>query len=95
MSSCEAFLLMMKQAPDARLVGERSYGSSGNPEAVFLPNGIKVMVPSWKALAPDGTCLEGKGIAPDIVVPSVGVDFNADDPVLRRALDLLRSSKTP
>ena len=35
-SSSEAFLLMMKQAPRCVLLGERSWGSSGNPKPVAL-----------------------------------------------------------
>ena len=56
MSSCEAFLLMMKQVPKCRLIGARSYGSSGRPRPHDLGNGVTVYLPSWKALRPDGTC---------------------------------------
>jgi len=90
-SSCEAFLLMMKQAKRAVLIGETSYGSSGNPQTVFLPNGVKVMLPSWKAMTPDGRCFEGVGIAPDIKVGRDHVDFAKSDPILTRALRWLRT----
>lgn len=90
MSSCEAFLLMMKQAGRATLVGEPSYGSSGNPRAVYLPNGVKVFIPSWKALRPDGSCFEGEGIAPDVLVPSAGGDQLGDDRVLAKAIVLIQ-----
>jgi hypothetical protein len=56
LSSCEAFILMMKQVPDCVLVGGKSYGSSGNPKPYDLGNGVEVWIPSWKALRPDGTC---------------------------------------
>lgn len=92
MSSCEAFLLMMKQADGATLIGERSYGSSGNPKPTFLPNGVVAYIPSWEAMTPDGTVFERKGIAPDIVVSSEGVDFSREDPVLATALRVLRAS---
>ncbi|MHC4648740.1 MAG: S41 family peptidase, partial [Planctomycetota bacterium] len=68
MSSCEAFLLMMKQVPKCKLVGDRSYGSSGNPKSFDLGNGVTVWLPSWKALRPDGSCFEGEGIKPDVLV---------------------------
>jgi len=90
-SSCEAFLLMMRQAKRAVLIGETSYGSSGNPQAVFLPNGVKAMLPSWKAMTADGRCFEEVGIKPDIEVACDGVDFAHSDPVLTRALQWLRS----
>jgi hypothetical protein len=63
MSSCESFVLMMQQGPSCTLIGQRSYGSSGNPRRHELGNGVEVFVPSWKDLRLDGTCFEGEGIA--------------------------------
>lgn len=90
MSSCESFLLMMKQVPDCKLVGGKSYGSSGNPKPVELSNGVTVFLPSWKDLRADGTCFEGEGIAPDIEVKAVPNAFEQADPVLTAALTYLR-----
>lgn len=88
MSSAESFLLMMKQVPGARLVGERSTGASGNPRRHRLANGVTVLLPSWKALLPDGTEWETRGIAPDV---EVRWDPEAEvDPVLARAIELAR-----
>jgi len=89
MSSCEAFLLMMKQVPNCKLVGDRSYGSSGNPKPVALGNGVTIWLPSWKALRPDGSCFEGKGIQPDILVRATEKQLVRSDPVLETALRLL------
>ncbi|MCA8965876.1 MAG: S41 family peptidase, partial [Planctomycetes bacterium] len=93
MSSTEAFLLMMKQATTAVLVGERSYGSSGNPQQHALVPGLVVHLPSWQALRPDGTCFEGEGIAPHIHVPAEPKDFYEKDPVLEEALLRLRGQR--
>jgi C-terminal processing protease CtpA/Prc len=93
MSSCEAFLLMMKQAPQATLVGETSYGSSGNPVAHQLAPGLTVLLPSWQALRPDGTMFEGEGIAPHIHVAATARTLQDDDPVLREALLRLRDRR--
>lgn len=93
MSSAEAFLLMMKQAPLAVLVGERSYGSSGNPQQHALVPGLVVHLPSWQALRPDGTCFEGEGIAPHIHVQAGPEDFRDRDPVLEEALLRLRGQR--
>ena len=90
MSSCEAFLLMMKQVPDCKLIGETSYGSSGNPKPVDLGNGVTVFLPSWKALRPDGTCFESEGIKPDIIVETTPTELLDRDPVLEAALKFLR-----
>ena len=84
-SSNEAFLLMMR-ASGAKLVGERSRGSSGNPRPVELDNGVVLYVPTWQALDADGKPLEGIGIAPDVEVP-----WGGGDPVYDRALELLRA----
>lgn len=87
MSSAEAFLLMMKQAPNAKLIGARSFGASGNPQPQPLANGVTVYLPSWKAMLADGTVFETKGIAPDIEVPTAA--GQRDDPVLARAVEWL------
>ena len=89
-SSNEAFLLMMKQVPNAVLVGLPSRGSSGNPQPHDLENGVIAYVPSWKAMTPDGEVFEGKGIAPDIEVRSGPEDFIDSDPVIEAALEHLR-----
>ena len=92
MSSCEAFLLMMKQVPQCTLMGEKSYGSSGNPKPVRLANKVTVFLPSWVALAPDGEPFEGKGISPDVHVefPDEPGD---QDPLINAALELLKGDK--
>ena len=90
MSSCEAFLLMMKQAEQSTLIGQRSYGSSGNPKGHKLKNGVEIVLPSWKALRPDGTCFEGNGIVPDIKVTATDKDLKKRDPILEKALEHLR-----
>jgi hypothetical protein len=90
MSSCESFLLMMKQVPGCKLIGSTSYGSSGNPKPTDLGNGVTVYLPSWKDLRPDGTCLEGQGITPDIPITVTLPALESTDPVLQAALTLLR-----
>ncbi|HKQ50201.1 MAG TPA: S41 family peptidase [Phycisphaerae bacterium] len=90
MSSCESFLLMMRHGAKARLIGAKSYGSSGNPQAHKLANGVFVFVPSWKDMQPDGTVIEGKGIEPDVTVTPKKGDFKEADPVLDAALKFLR-----
>lgn len=90
MSSCEAFLLMMKQGERCVLIGQRSYGSSGNPKPHEMPNGVVIVVPSWKALRPDGTCFEGEGIAPDVEVVPTAKELETRDPILEKALEHLR-----
>lgn len=87
MSSNEAFLLMAR-ATGARLFGERSAGSSGNPRRFELGGGVTVSVPSWEAQDTTGNVVEGHGIAPDETV--VFEPESADDAVLAAALKWLR-----
>lgn len=93
MSSCEAFLLMMKQVPRAELVGAPSYGSSGNPRPYTLAPGLTVMLPSWQALRPDGTPFEGEGIQPTAPVEMSEAALGVIDPVLEEALTLVRDPR--
>jgi hypothetical protein len=90
MSSCEAFVLMMRAA-GATIVGEPSYGSSGNPHPHTLPNGVTVVLPTWKAMTAEGDFFEGVGILPDIRVETTPADFRDGDPVLDAALQHLRT----
>lgn len=90
MSSCEAFVLMMKQAPNATVFGATTQGCSGNPRPYNLGNGVTVSLPSWKTMLPDGTEFEGIGVAPDIPVAASPIDFTNHDPVLDAALKHLR-----
>ena len=85
----------MKQVPDCKLVGETSYGSSGNPKPADLGNGVTVWLPSWKALRPDGTCFEGDGITPDIYVEMIQTELNSRDIVLETALKSFRFPQEP
>lgn len=90
MSSCESFVLMMKQVPGCVLVGEPTQGSSGNPKPHDLGNGVTVFLPSWKDMLPDGTCLEGVGIKPDVPVKVRPNEIADKDPVIEAALAALQ-----
>ena len=90
MSSSEAFLLMMKQARRATLIGQTSYGSSGNPKPRLLAPGLSVLLPSWQALRPDGSCFEGEGINPTVPVMTSDSHVGDRDLVLEEALQRLR-----
>src|SRR5258706_10464540 len=88
LSSCESFVLMMKQAPGCKVVGMNTGGSSGNPKIFDLGNGTSASVPQWKDLRLDGTCFEGEGIAPDVEINAKPEDFQNEDPILTAGLKL-------
>ena len=91
MSSNEAFLLMMRQADNARLIGAPSQGSSGNPRRRELPNGVRVYLPSWISMTPEGEGFEGEGLQPDIEVETSVESFVHSDPVLDAAMEWVGS----
>src|SRR5690606_18274437 len=82
MSSNESFVLMMATSPRVTLVGEHTYGSSGNPKPVDLGNGVTVLLPSWQDFRPDGVALEGVGVPPGVGVRVRADELAASDPVL-------------
>lgn len=93
MSSGEAFVLMMRQAPDCTVIGQRTYGSSGNPKPHELPNGVTIVVPSWQGLRLDGTCFENEGLKPDVEVDVDLAELGRKDPILERGLAYLRKKR--
>ncbi len=93
MSSNESFVLRLRQADDCVVVGQTTFGSSGNPVPHDLGNGVIAMVPSWQDATLDGVVFEGKGLAPDHVVECTAADLMQKDPILERALELLRARR--
>jgi len=92
-SSCESFVLMMKQSPRCTLIGTATKGSSGNPKPSDLGNGVVVYLSSWEDQLPDGTLLEGNGVASDIEIKTRLAELLERDPVLDAALQKLREVK--
>jgi len=100
MSSNESFILMMKQIPNTKVVGMKTYGSSGNPKPYELSNGIKMFIPSWKAYTLDGQLIEGNGIAPDIEFVSKAMERTREnllvdekDALIEKVFELIRGEK--
>lgn len=90
-SSGEGFVKMMKCLPHVTLVGKRTRGASGNPRPVQLgETGIAVWFSRWVDLLPDGTPIEGVGIAPAIEVAAPAADYQQKDPTLEKGLEVLR-----
>jgi len=90
MSSNESFVMMLQQAKDCTTVGQPTFGSSGNPKPFDLGNGVTIVVPSWQDLRLDGTCFEGEGLKPDVAVECTAEQLEQKDPILEKALELLR-----
>jgi len=88
-SAAEDFLMPFKDTRRAVLVGESTWGSTGEP--VFVRHGaLQVSIGSVRACMPDGTPFEGIGITPDIGATSIREDlYTGRDTVLEAALETL------
>jgi C-terminal processing protease CtpA/Prc len=91
MSSNESFVMMLQQAKDCTVVGQPTFGCSGNPKPCELSNGVTVYLSSWQDLRLDGTPFEGEGLKPDVEVACTAQDLESGDPILAKALELLRT----
>jgi hypothetical protein len=91
-SSGEGFVQMMAALPHVTTVGARTRGSSGNPKPTKLP-GIPVTVwySRWVDLMPDGTPIEGAGIAPAVAVDAPPAAYADKDATWEKALAVLRA----
>jgi len=88
-SASEILAGALKDRGRATLVGETSFGKGVVQTCIDLSDGsgLKLTIAKW--LTPNGTWINKVGIAPDYPVASV-TGGNADDPVLAKALDLLK-----
>jgi hypothetical protein len=90
-SSGEGFVQMLKCLPHVTTIGAHTRGSSGNPSPFKLP-GVAVIVwySRWVDLMPDGTPIEGAGIAPEIAVDVPQSAYKEKDPAWEKAVEVLR-----
>ena len=80
-SSAESMVLMLKQMPNVKVIGSKTYGSSGNPISYKATNAVTVNIPSWQAFDTNGQLIEGHGIEPDVKLEFAEEKFIAEDPI--------------
>jgi carboxyl-terminal processing protease len=69
-SACEDFVARFQDGRRGPVMGERSFGSTGQPYLVQFPEfGMNFRVSTKRESLPDGRQLEGKGVQPDIAIP--------------------------
>jgi carboxyl-terminal processing protease len=89
-SSAEDFIMPFKDNARAKIVGERTWGSTGMPVFRDFSEGIQIGIGSIRAFLPNGEPFEGIGIRPDIQVEQTRDDlYNNRDAVLEKALELI------
>lgn len=94
MSSSESFVAMMAGGPQVTTIGDRTAGSSGNPQIINLPLAMTVSVPQWIDYFPDGSILDERGIEPKIQFAAQPGAFDGDrDDLLASAIE--RAGKSP
>jgi len=86
-SACEDFVMPVKFSHRGTILGDMTYGSSGQPFLYKFDNGMGFRVGAKRLLLPDGSEFEGVGIAPDVLIqPSIGDIQKGVDVVLNRAM---------
>ncbi len=83
-----------------QVVGERSFGDASVQKTFTLPDGAAVILTVAKYESPDGNTIQDNAVAPTVAVsaPSAQDEFRAPrnntDPILDKALDLLRAQNS-
>ncbi|WP_159065751.1 S41 family peptidase [Gorillibacterium timonense] len=89
-SATEDFIMPFKDNARATVIGERTWGSTGQPVWKRIDEDIYIGVGSIRALFPNGEPFEGIGITPDIPVERRREDlYNNRDVVLEKALEFI------
>ena len=71
-------------------MGERTFGSTGQPLFIDLPAGGKGRICTKRDTYPDGRDFVGYGIAPDVMIEPSVEDFLArGDVVLEKGIEVL------
>jgi hypothetical protein len=89
-SATESFVAAMRTLPHVTVIGDTTGGASGNPETFPLANGWQFTVPRWMEFGPDRQPIEGRGVAPHLVIPWTPAQYDNDrDPLIDAAVGLL------
>jgi hypothetical protein len=89
-SATESFVAAMRTLPHVTVIGDTTGGASGNPATFPLGNGWQFTVPRWMEFGPDREPIEGRGVAPHIVIPWTPAGYDRErDPLIDAAVGLL------
>lgn len=69
-SACEDFVARFQDGKRGPVMGERTFGSTGQPYFIDFPEfGMNLRVSTKREYLPSGQVLEGKGVPPDAAIP--------------------------
>ncbi|MEK5063674.1 S41 family peptidase [Cytobacillus sp. FSL R5-0596] len=89
-SAAEDFTMPFKFHRRGTILGEYTYGSTGQPAYANLTENVNLGIGSIRAYFPNGDEFEGLGIEPDIKVNVTREDiYNKTDSYIEKALDVL------
>ena len=93
-SACEDFAIRFRSGQRGPILGETTFGSTGQPYVVTWPKlGFRLRVSTKREFFADGKPFEGVGVVPDIPIPLSSADLRAaGDPQLERALAALHAA---
>ncbi|MBX3726509.1 MAG: S41 family peptidase [Xanthomonadales bacterium] len=92
-SAAEIIAAALQDNGRAPVLGERSYGKGSVQNVFALDPGHAVRLTTARYYTPAGRSIQDQGVIPDPQIEA-GDDEGGDDPVLARALALLRSGAT-
>ncbi|EAY25710.1 peptidase, S41 family [Microscilla marina ATCC 23134] len=91
-SAAEDFLIYLDNIKRATRVGQKTYGSTGQPLMFDLPGGGKARVCTKNDTYPNGKEFVGYGIIPHTeIAPTVQNYINNEDVVLRKSIEVLKA----
>ena len=92
-SAAEDFLIALDDLDCATVVGQNTFGSTGQPLSFKLPGGGSARVCTKRDTYPDGREFVGYGVKPDIYVEYTLKDLlDYKDPDLEKALEILKTN---
>lgn len=89
-STAEDFVISLREAGRAILVGENTAGSAGNPISLPLPGGGQFEMATFRAYLPNGEEYVGIGVKPDVEIRPTKDDIrNGVDAAVDMGLEIL------
>lgn len=83
------FEALKKISSNFILIGDKTFGSSGNPQIFKYKEKFEIKIPSWICYTSEGKLFEGNGVSPDIKISSKKSIINSKDKVFEKAINIL------